>query len=184
MNTTYNYDEDENKPAPDVLPAFEVPADLKAQIEAIKRQTSGDKKPEKPKAESQADPQIEAEAERKRLAEAIAAQKAELEAKEREEQEKIEKRLEEEAAKAKLKDPLYEDYSKQEEEDEARLNIKPKSYVYFESREKEPSMFDVAGVRPTRNFTSGRLEYEVQTEDVERFMQNHFVTSGRIVKKA
>jgi hypothetical protein len=181
MNTTYNYDEDDNKPAPDVLPAFEVPADLKAQIEAIKRQTSGEKKADKPKTE---DAQAEAEAERKRLAAEIAAQKAELEAKERAEKEKLEKQLLEETAKAKLKDPLYEDYSKQEEEDEARFNIKPKSYVYFESREKEPTMFEVAGIRPTRNFTNGRLEYEVEESDVARFSNNHFVTNGRIVKKA
>lgn len=56
-------------------------------------------------------------------------------------------------------------------------------FVWFESREKEPTMFPVAGVRPTRNFSTGRLEYKVKAEDVERFMKNHFVMNARIVRK-
>ena len=55
--------------------------------------------------------------------------------------------------------------------------------VWFESREKEPSMFAVAGIGPIRNFQSGRLEYEVQADDVERFEKNHFVMNARIFRK-
>jgi len=55
--------------------------------------------------------------------------------------------------------------------------------VWFQSREKEPSMFPVAGIHPTRNFSNGRLEYEVAASDVERFEKNHFVMNARIVRK-
>lgn len=60
----------------------------------------------------------------------------------------------------------------------------PVGVVIFESREKEPTMFDVAGIRPTRNFSTGRLEWEVAVDDVERFEQNHFVQLCRVVRKA
>ncbi len=56
--------------------------------------------------------------------------------------------------------------------------------VWFESREKEPSMFPVAGVDPIRNFQNGRLEWEVPVYDVERFEQNHFVKNNRVVRKS
>lgn len=56
--------------------------------------------------------------------------------------------------------------------------------VWFESREKEPTMFPVAGINPIRNFTNGRLEYRVKPDDVARFEQNHFVQMGRVVRKA
>ena len=55
--------------------------------------------------------------------------------------------------------------------------------VWFESREKEPSMFEVAGIGPIRNFSTGRLEWEVPAADVDRFMANHFVNNGRVIKK-
>ena len=55
--------------------------------------------------------------------------------------------------------------------------------VWFESREKEPSMFEVAGIGPIRNFSTGRLEWEVPASDVDRFMANHFVNNGRVKKK-
>ncbi len=54
--------------------------------------------------------------------------------------------------------------------------------VWYESREKEPAMFPVAGIGCIRNFQNGRLEYEVSADDVERFEQNHFVVNGRIVR--
>jgi hypothetical protein len=60
----------------------------------------------------------------------------------------------------------------------------PAAPVIFESREKEPSMFDVAGIRSTRNFSTGRLEWEVPAEDVERFEQHHFIGIARVVRKA
>ena len=55
--------------------------------------------------------------------------------------------------------------------------------VWFESREKEPSMFEVAGIGPIRNFSNGRLEWEVPAADVDRFTANHFVNNGRVIKK-
>ena len=55
--------------------------------------------------------------------------------------------------------------------------------VWFESREKEPSMFEVAGIGPIRNFSNGRLEWEVPASDVDRFMAKHFVNNGRVIKK-
>lgn len=56
--------------------------------------------------------------------------------------------------------------------------------VWFESRNQEPSMFMVAGINPIRNFSNGRLEFKVKKDDVERFSRNHFVMTGRVVKKA
>tara|TARA_R100001443_G_scaffold75678_1_gene83231 strand:+ start:5507 stop:5815 length:309 start_codon:yes stop_codon:yes gene_type:complete len=61
--------------------------------------------------------------------------------------------------------------------------IKPQT-VWYESREKEPSMFPCADINPIRNFTNGRLEYEVQADDTERFEKHHFFMNGRIVRKA
>lgn len=56
-------------------------------------------------------------------------------------------------------------------------------YVWFESRNEEPSMFPVAGINPIRNFSNNRLEYKVEASDVSRFVMNHFVKNSRIVKK-
>jgi hypothetical protein len=60
---------------------------------------------------------------------------------------------------------------------------KAPSTILFESREKEPTQFNVAGVSPIRNFSTGRLEYEVASSDIERFEKNHFVTNGRIIRQ-
>ena len=57
------------------------------------------------------------------------------------------------------------------------------TYRHYESREKEPAMFDCAGIRPTRNFSSGRLEWEIEEKDTPRFERHHFLTTGRIVRK-
>ena len=56
--------------------------------------------------------------------------------------------------------------------------------IWYESREKEPVMFPVAGIQSIRNFNNGRLEYEVDSRDVERFETNHFFVNARIVRKA
>jgi hypothetical protein len=56
--------------------------------------------------------------------------------------------------------------------------------VVFESREREPSPFAVAGIQPIRNFSNGRLEWEVAADDVERFQRNHFVQMNRVIRKA
>lgn len=60
--------------------------------------------------------------------------------------------------------------------------MKPQT-VWYESREKEPSMFPVADINCIRNFNSGRLEWEVDADDVERFEQHHFVMNARVVRK-
>ena len=60
--------------------------------------------------------------------------------------------------------------------------MKPQT-VWYESREKEPSMFPVADINCIRNFNNGRLEWEVDADDVERFEQHHFVMNARVVRK-
>jgi len=68
---------------------------------------------------------------------------------------------------------------------EAKTKIEKKiepTFQKYESREKEPFMFDCAEFRPTRNFSSGRLEWEIPSEDVPRFERHHFVEIGRIVR--
>ena len=89
----------------------------------------------------------------------------------------------------KADDPTTPDINEAFEQDEKPV-VKPKAtafkpeLVWFESREKEPSMFEVAGYGALRNFSNGRLEWKVKADDVERFMANHFVRTGRVVKKA
>jgi hypothetical protein len=63
-------------------------------------------------------------------------------------------------------------------------DLPPAAPVIFESREREPVAFDVMGIRPTRNFSNGRLEWEVPADQVELFQQNHFVGLCRVVRKA
>ena len=65
---------------------------------------------------------------------------------------------------------------------EAKQN-KDSSYKYYESREKEPYSFICADYKPIRNFTSGRLEWEIPAEDIDRFERHHFVEIGRVVPK-
>jgi hypothetical protein len=65
----------------------------------------------------------------------------------------------------------------------APVNAPEPDFVWFESRNSEPSMFEVAGISPIRNFSNGRLEYRVKPDDADRFSQNHFVMNGRIVRK-
>ena len=65
-----------------------------------------------------------------------------------------------------------------------KASAKTEDFVWYESREKEPSMFPVADIRATRNFQTGRLEYKVKASDVERFEQHHFCMNARIVRKA
>lgn len=55
--------------------------------------------------------------------------------------------------------------------------------VWYESREKEPRMYVVAGIDPIRNFANGHIEWEVPADDVERFEANHFFVRGRIRRK-
>lgn len=55
--------------------------------------------------------------------------------------------------------------------------------VWYESRQPEPSMFDVDGIRPIRNFSTGHLEWEVPADRDENFRQHFFVQTSRVVKK-
>lgn len=66
----------------------------------------------------------------------------------------------------------------------ARYEARAEELIWFESREREPRQFDVAGIRSIRNFNTGRIEFKVPAKDVARFEANHFVTSGRIVRKS
>lgn len=56
------------------------------------------------------------------------------------------------------------------------------SVVKFESRESEPTMFEVAGYRPTRNFSNNRLEWEIPSDDAARFEAHHFCQMARVVR--
>lgn len=58
-----------------------------------------------------------------------------------------------------------------------------KNVVWFESRDKEPTQFEVAGIGSIRCFASGRLQWEVEPSDVERFTQHFHVTTGRVRRK-
>lgn len=55
--------------------------------------------------------------------------------------------------------------------------------TWFESREKEPSAFHVCGIRPIRNFSNGKLEWEVPADKLDLFKLNHFVRNNRIILK-
>ena len=61
--------------------------------------------------------------------------------------------------------------------------VTARAEVVYESREKEPSMFEAAEYWPIRNHANGRLEWSVPASDVERFERHFFVQTGRIVRK-
>ena len=79
-------------------------------------------------------------------------------------------------------DPSTPDINEAYVQEEVVKPVKPKT-VWYESREKEPSMFPVADINCIRNFNSGRLEWEIDADDVERFEQHHFVMNARVVRK-
>ena len=56
--------------------------------------------------------------------------------------------------------------------------------VWFESRQPEPSMFDVAGLRSIRRYSDNHLEWKVMSDDVARFEKDHFIMNGRVRRKA
>ena len=64
-----------------------------------------------------------------------------------------------------------------------KATVKAPAEVVYESREKEPSMFEAAEYWPVRNHSNGRLEWTVPANDVERFERHFFVQTGRIVRK-
>lgn len=55
--------------------------------------------------------------------------------------------------------------------------------VWYESRHPEPTMFEVDGVWPIRNFSNGHLEWEVPAERDALFSQHFFIQTARVVKK-
>lgn len=55
--------------------------------------------------------------------------------------------------------------------------------IWYESRQPEPSMFEVDGIRPIRNFSNGHLEWEVPIERDELFSKHFFVQTARVVPK-
>jgi len=55
--------------------------------------------------------------------------------------------------------------------------------VWYESRQPEPTQFDVAGYGSIRRFTDNHLEWRVNADDVERFEKNHFYKNSRVVRK-
>ena len=82
------------------------------------------------------------------------------------------------------KDAEYEEVKNAAPVPEEKPVIKSEpDIVWFESRQEEPAMLPVAGISPIRNFSTNRLEYKVKGDDVSRFSQNHFVVSGRVVRK-
>lgn len=56
----------------------------------------------------------------------------------------------------------------------------PQSWPIFESREPEPSMFPVCGIRPERSVSDNRLIWRVPPENLELFERNFFVQTGRV----
>jgi hypothetical protein len=60
----------------------------------------------------------------------------------------------------------------------------PPPFVMFESRSPESAPFEVAGIRPIRDFATGRLLWRVKTEDVERFSAHHHVVTNRVRRAA
>lgn len=67
-------------------------------------------------------------------------------------------------------------------EDEAPVVATP-SVVMYESREKEPTMFDCAGISSHRSDDGLRLQWRVKSDDAERFESHFHFTNGRIIRK-
>jgi len=67
-------------------------------------------------------------------------------------------------------------------EDEAPAVVTP-SVVMYESREKEPTMFDCAGISSHRSDDGLRLQWRVKSDDTERFESHFHFVNGRIIRK-
>jgi len=59
-----------------------------------------------------------------------------------------------------------------------------KHFQMYESRLREPNPFLVAGIRPTRDFSTGRLLWKVRSGDVARFEAHHHVVNNRVRRVA
>lgn len=58
----------------------------------------------------------------------------------------------------------------------------PEVFLY-ESREREPSPFSIAGIDPERDFSNGRLIFKVKQEKLLAFQSHYHVATGRVVRK-
>jgi len=57
------------------------------------------------------------------------------------------------------------------------------SVVMYESREKEATMFDCAGISSHRSDDGFRLQWRVKADDTARFESHFHFTTGRIIRK-
>ena len=79
-------------------------------------------------------------------------------------------------------DPTTPDVNEAWVEEEVAGSTPETGFTYYESREQEPSAFVCADISPTRNFSSGRLEWKVANDDVARFESHFFVRNARVVR--
>ena len=80
-------------------------------------------------------------------------------------------------------DPTTPDVNEAWVQEEVAGSKPQTGFTYYESREQEPSSFDCADIKPTRNNSSGRLEWKVKNDDVARFESHFFVRNARVVRK-
>ena len=80
-------------------------------------------------------------------------------------------------------DPTTPDVNEAWVEEEVAGSQPQTGFTYYESREQEPSMFDCADIKATRNFSTGRLEWKVKNSDVARFESHFFYRNARVVRK-
>ena len=83
----------------------------------------------------------------------------------------------------KADDPSTPDVNEAYVQEEKPKKAEP-TVVWFESRQPEPSMFDVAGLRSIRRYSDNHLEWKVMSDDVARFEKDHFIMNGRVRRKA
>ena len=83
----------------------------------------------------------------------------------------------------KADDPSTPDVNEAFVQEEKPKKAAAPTLVWFESRQPEPSMFDVAGIRSIRRYADNHLEWKVMSDDVARFEQDHFIMNGRVRRK-
>lgn len=64
-----------------------------------------------------------------------------------------------------------------------KAEIKP-SLLWYESREKEPTMFDWGEVGSIRNESNGKLLWKIKPSEKDRMESHHFFQVNRIIRKA
>lgn len=84
----------------------------------------------------------------------------------------------------KADDPSTPDVNEAFVQEEKPKKAAEPTIVWFESRQPEPSMFDVAGLRSIRRYSDNHLEWKVMSDDVARFEKDHFIMNGRVRRKA